>query len=203
MTALLLFSALLALLEMDTTYIGQFLFSRPLVAGGILGFLTGDFLLGLQLGLFTELLYLDFMPIGGVVPPSGAISAGMGVLAVYFFGIPVYFAFFAGIVCGVIFSFIERHIRRRRVVILQSAEKEIIAGRLCAAQLIAKSLVLQYLIIFAFVLVMLTSACPVLAFISLGLPEKVHIAFKFSYFIAPWMGLAALFLSFSVKPKTD
>jgi mannose/fructose/N-acetylgalactosamine-specific phosphotransferase system component IIC len=203
MTELLLLSALLALLEMDTTYIGQFLFSRPLAVGGALGFLTGDFLLGLQLGLFTELLYLDFIPIGGVVPPSGAISAGMSVLAVYFFGIPVYFAFFAGIICGVIFSFIEKRIRRWRVVVLHDAEKEIIAGRLCAARLIAESLVLQYLSVFAFVLVMLTAAGPLMAFISLGLPEKVHIAFKFSYFIAPWMGLAVLFLSFSAKPETD
>jgi mannose/fructose/N-acetylgalactosamine-specific phosphotransferase system component IIC len=203
MTELLLFGALLALLEMDTTYIGQFLFSRPLVVGGVFGFLTGDFLLGLQLGLFTELLYLDFIPIGGVVPPSGAISAGIGVLTVYFFAVPVYFAFFVGIVFGVGFSFIERHIRRWRVAVLQSAEKEIIYGRLSAAQLIVKSLILQYLSVFAFVLVMLTAAGPLLAFISLGLPEKVHIAFKFCYFIAPWMGLAALFISFSTKPKTD
>ena len=203
MVELLLFCAVLALLEMDTTYIGQFLISRPIIVGGVLGLLTGDFYLGLQLGVFTELIYLDFIPIGGVVPPSGAISAGSGVLMAYFFGVPIYFAFFIGILSGIAFSFIERRIRRHRGIILRAAEAAITGGKLSPGRLIAESLIFQYLCIFTFLLVLLTVAGPALAFISFDIPEKVHIAFKFSYFIAPWMGMAVLFISFSTKPKTD
>jgi len=203
MLELLLLCAALALMELDTTYVGQFLISRPLVVGSVMGLLTGNLFLGLQIGVFTELIYLDFIPIGGVVPPSGAISAGLGVLCAYFFTMPVYFAFFAGIAGGIAFSFIEKRIRRLRSKILRGAEAQILGGTLSPGMLIFESLVFQYLCVFAFLIAALTIGGPLVAYISSAMPAKAHIAFKFSYFIVPWMGLAILFISFSTKPKTD
>ena len=53
------FCALIALIELDTTYVGQFLISRPFFVGTILGALTGNLFLGLQVGIFTELIFID------------------------------------------------------------------------------------------------------------------------------------------------
>ena len=203
MSELLLLCAVLALMELDTTYIGQFLISRPLVVGSVMGLLTGNLFLGLQIGLFTELIYLDFIPIGGIVPPSGAISAGLGVLVAYFFAAPVYFAFFVGILGGAAFSIIEKRLRRFRSRLLRGAEARILAGSLSPGMLIFESLVFQYLCIFAFLIMALTIGGPLAAYISSAMPPKAHIAFQFSYFVVPWMGLVLLFISFSTKPKTD
>jgi len=192
-----------ALLEMDTTYFGQVLISRPVVVGSLLGFMCGDFFLGLQLGIFTELIYLDFMPIGGVIPPSGAISAGVAVLMAHFFLMDAYFAFFAGIVSGIIYSFIDRFIRKYRARLLPSLEKDLIDGKISPAQVIVQSLTLQYLVVSAFLILAVTLVGPCFVHFSPLIPEKLHIAFKFSYFVVPWVGLAVLFISFSSKPKAD
>ena len=203
MAELLLFCALVALLELDTTYIGQFMFSRPIIVGSVLGYLTGNFFLGLQLGVFTELIYLDFIPIGGVVPPSGAVSAGIGALMAYFFGLPAYFAFFMGIISGILFAFIEKRLRIMRARLLRGVEIKIMAGKLTPGLLMAQSILFQFLVVFTFLLIMLTIIGPLAAYCGAAAPQKVRIAFQFSYFVVPWIGLAVMFISFSTKPKTD
>jgi mannose/fructose/N-acetylgalactosamine-specific phosphotransferase system component IIC len=203
MGELLLLCGALALFELDTTYIGQFLISRPVVVGSVLGFATGNFLLGLQLGVFTELIYLDFIPIGGIVPPSGALSAGVAVLTAYFFGMAPYLTFFIGILGGILFSFVERRIRHYRGEVLRKAEPGIIESKLSPGLLIFESIVFQYLCVFAFLLIMLTVGGPLFMYLGGLMPDKLHIAFRFSYFIVPWVGLSILFISFSTKPKTD
>ncbi|MDR0953056.1 MAG: PTS sugar transporter subunit IIC [Elusimicrobiota bacterium] len=203
MGALLLFCAVLAFLELDTTYLGQVLLSRPLVVGSALGFLTGNFFIGLQLGIFTELIYLDFIPIGGVVPPSGAISAGIAVLMAHIFAMDIYFAFFIGILCGIIFSFVERKIRRYRAKLLPKIERALYEGKTSIGKVMLQSIIFQFLAVFAFALVALTIFGPLFSLINQDIPEKLHIAFKFSYFVVPWVGLSILFISFSTKPKTD
>ncbi len=42
------------LLALDTTSVGQFMFSRPLVAGAITGWVLGDLSLGLTIGVVLE-----------------------------------------------------------------------------------------------------------------------------------------------------
>lgn len=203
MLEVILYCFVIALLELDTTYFGQILVSRPVVVGSLLGFITGDFFLGLQIGIFTELIYLDFIPIGGVVPPSGAVSAGVAILMAHFFLMDVYFAFFVGIVSGIIFSFLEKFLRRYRARLLPVLEKDLIDGKVTPAAVMRQSLALQFLSIFTFLVLMVTIAGPCFNAISADIPEKLHIAFKFSYFVVPWVGLSVLFISFSSKPKAD
>lgn len=203
MLELIVYCAVIAFMELDTTYLGQVLISRPVVVGSLLGFITGDFFLGLQIGIFTELIYLDFMPIGGVVPPSGAVSTGVAILMAHFFLMDIYFAFFVGIVSGIMFSFIEKHMRRYRARLLPSLEKEIVEGKVTSGNVLLQSLTLQYLVVFTFLILTLTILGPGFNAISADIPEKLHIAFKFSYFVVPWVGLSVLFISFSSKPKAD
>ncbi len=203
MLQLILMCAFLALLELDTTYLGQFLFSRPIVVGSIAGYLTGDFFLGIQLGIFTELIYLDFIPIGGIVPPSGAVSVSVAVLMAHYFRMDVYFAFFTGIVCGIFFGIIEKQIRKLRSRLLPFVERQIIENKQSAGSFMIESLIFEYLAVFAFLLVATTILGPAFGFINAYIPENLHIAFKFSYFVVPWVGFAILFISFSSKPKAD
>ncbi len=71
------------LLALDATSVGQFMISRPLVAGVIAGALTGDPMSGLVIGSMLELYHIVTVPSGGArVPDTGpatvaAVSAGV------------------------------------------------------------------------------------------------------------------------------
>ena len=203
MCELLIACGVLALLEMDTTYFGQFLLSRPTCTGAIMGYLCGDFFLGLQLGVFAELLFIDFVPIGGVVPPSGAICAGTSIIISAYFGADLYFSFFIGLMLAWTFTWIEKALRRYRSKLLPRVETALIEEKASPFQIILQSFVLEYLAIFIFVLTATSLLGPFLYHMGDKIPQSIHVAFKFSYFLVPWIGLSMLFISFSTKPKVD
>ncbi len=201
--SLAIFCALVALLELDTTYVGQFLISRPMFIGAMLGALTGNLLLGLQIGIFTELIYIDYLPLGGAIPPSGTITTAITILMNYFFKMDVYFAFFVGIISGQSFTFLERFIRDKRAAKLGDIEKKLIKIKTTPGIVILKNLILEFLIVFVFLMLCMIMFGPLFVYLHEDISEKVHVAFKFSYYIIPWVGLCGLFMSFSNKPKED
>lgn len=67
-------SLLGGLLALDATSVGQFMVSRPLVAGAIVGWLLGDPPLGFTIGAVLELYLLVSFPTGGSRFPEGATA---------------------------------------------------------------------------------------------------------------------------------
>jgi PTS system mannose-specific IIC component len=69
---IVLLSLLGGVLAVDGTSVGQFMVSRPLVAGVLAGWLLGDPMSGLWVGGILELLLLSDLPVGGArFPESG------------------------------------------------------------------------------------------------------------------------------------
>ena len=62
--------ALALLCGLDRTAIFQVLISRPIVAAPLAGILLGEPLIGLQIGVMVELLWLARLPVGAAVPPD-------------------------------------------------------------------------------------------------------------------------------------
>jgi len=63
------------LLALDATSVGQFMVSRPLVAGVLTGWWLGDPTVGLEVGAILELFHLAGVPAGGSrVPETGPAS---------------------------------------------------------------------------------------------------------------------------------
>src|SRR3989339_1178087 len=75
MLEFVLLCALFAVIELDNVQAFQTMLARPLTAGFLAGVLSGDQAAGIQLGLWTEFLFLDRIPMGGVIPPNGLIAA--------------------------------------------------------------------------------------------------------------------------------
>lgn len=77
----LLVGALVALIcGLDRTALVQIMISRPIVAAPLVAWLLGEPLIGLQVGLMVELLWLARLPVGAAVPPDDtqvAISASV------------------------------------------------------------------------------------------------------------------------------
>lgn len=61
------------ILTLDSTVFGQFMISRPIVAGPVIGWLCGDVKTGIIVGAMIELLWIGVVPVGVGVPPDSAI----------------------------------------------------------------------------------------------------------------------------------
>jgi len=66
-----LLAALVAVLVgLDRVALAQFMISRPLVAAPLVGWVLGNPLVGLEVGMLLELLWLGRLPVGAAIPPD-------------------------------------------------------------------------------------------------------------------------------------
>lgn len=129
MTAsIVLLCILAALLELDTTYVGQLSFSRPIIAGPLFGLITGDLMAGVQVGVFTELLFTDISPLGGIIPPSGVMCTAIPMI-LYSLGIELYFGFFLGVLAGIAYGQLDKWMRKARFKWMVFVEKKVASTR--------------------------------------------------------------------------
>jgi PTS system mannose-specific IIC component len=77
----LLLSLMGGFLALDGTSVGQFMVSRPLVAGIVAGWVVGDPALGLLIGGVLEAYFISMFPVGGAVFPEGGPATVVGVVA--------------------------------------------------------------------------------------------------------------------------
>ncbi|MCX5784804.1 MAG: PTS sugar transporter subunit IIC [Elusimicrobia bacterium] len=192
----LISSALAGLLELDTVQAGQFLLSRPALVGPLLGALNGCVLEGARLGVLIELIYIDFIPVGGVVPPNGAVAAAVGVLAHAWAGLAPSLAFFTGLFAGGLYSFVEYHLRSSRSRRNSVIEAGVKAGSERMNYWVADALLGESAAVSLYVF--LFSGVIFLAgrFFKL---ETLTPAMNFAYSLMPWLGLSGLYFRFRAQ----
>lgn len=66
-------------LSLDAVSVGQWMFSRPIVAGTLIGWTSGNAALGLAAGCLVELLWVTVIPVGKALPPDGTAVAALAV----------------------------------------------------------------------------------------------------------------------------
>jgi len=198
---LILLCALAALVELDDTYVAQLGVSSPLVAGVLFGWLTGDVSSGLQTGAFMTLLLLDYTPVGGVIGPNGAVAVFCTLILVMF-GMSIYLAFFAGVVCGILFRTFERFYRTYmgRFMLRREKAMQLVPEKAITA-FIAAGLTLQFLLTFIFLLCFTAAAKEIVNILPDELPEKLTLALKLSFFAVPWIGVMMAFKKFTFKAR--
>lgn len=200
MTLLLWLCLIGALLELDTTYALQSTLSRGIVAGPLLGLATGDVLTGVQIGLFTELLFIDINPLGGMLPPSAVVCCTI-TLAFCMLQIPVYFSFFFGVIGAILFSVYEITLRKRRSDWVIRQEQKIHYHPPYINGVIVRALGMSFTSNFLFVLIFSLLFGPTFAQVVPFLPEQLYVAGKFAYMAVPWIGLATLISAFRLKTR--
>jgi len=89
-------------LALDDTSVGQFMVSRPLVAGTITGWVLGDPFLGLLVGGLIELYFIPVFPVGGSDFPEGGPPTLVGVVAAI--AVPGAGGIALGVVVGLLWS---------------------------------------------------------------------------------------------------
>lgn len=120
-------SAGVAVLEADAVLVGQWLVSRPLVVGPLVGWAAGDPVLGAALGALVELFCLEELPVGSIVPPNGAVAAGTAVLlSAGPSGIPPALSLPIGLLLGSAHGRIEARVRSWRAALTARALEAVV-----------------------------------------------------------------------------
>lgn len=185
-----------ALLELDNVQAGQFLFARPAFAGPVLGWLSGCPLEGARIGLLTELMFMDFMSVGGAVPPNGLVAAAVGVLVFSWARLPESLAFFAGLAAGRLYRFAEARLRSSRSSWTASVEDEVRRGDLRLGRRVTLALLSEGAVTGLFIsLFALVFFCAAMPAGKLDL-AKPYGALDFAYSLMPWLGLSCLYFRF-------
>lgn len=70
---------LIAFLSLDETAVGQFMVSRPIVVGPLVGWLIGRTDIGLDMGALIELIWIGDVPVGAHLPLDLAMLTGTSV----------------------------------------------------------------------------------------------------------------------------
>jgi len=70
---------LLAFLSLDSTAVGQFMVSRPIVTGPLVGWLMGRPEIGLEMGALIELIWIGDLPVGAHLPLDLMMLSGISV----------------------------------------------------------------------------------------------------------------------------
>ena len=70
-------SVLLGVLNLDVTAFGQFMVSRPIVVGPLVGWVMGQPGLGLEIGAIIELIWIGDVPVGAHLPPDLLMLTGI------------------------------------------------------------------------------------------------------------------------------
>ena len=201
MTASIIVLCLLAaLLELDTTYAGQWLISRPIIAGPLFGLITGYLMAGIQVGVFAELLFVDISPLGGIIPPSGVMTAAIPMI-LYSLGIELYFGFFLGVLAGILFAQLDRWVRKTRLRLMVFLEKNAAAHPQAIGRTVGWLLLTVFLMNLIFVSVCAWICTQLMYNIVAYIPIKAYAAFKFAYMSVPWIGLATLIPAFRLKTR--
>jgi len=138
-SACLLAAALAVICGLDRTAAFQLMLSRPIVAGPLTGMVLGQQMLGLQVGLLVELLWLGRLPVGASIPPDDTqLAIGATFLATSMLPsgesqtVLVLFSLIISMPlakCGQVF---DRFARRANDTVSRQAERQAQAGNLRA-----------------------------------------------------------------------
>lgn len=190
-------AAAVAVLELDATAAGQFMVSRPIVLGPLLGAALGDLSLGGRLGALCELFSISERPLGAHLPPNAAVAAAAAVLlALGPSQANAALAFPAGLAAGWLHARVEGALRRGRDRAGFQVDKRLARGedpglgRLAAIEL-GKQAVMTF-----GVLAVALLAGPWLSLLWAGLAQASAAGLRLGLDLAPWIGLAALLRSF-------
>lgn len=139
---LLIGAAVALVCGLDRTAILQLMISRPIVAAPLVAWLLGEPMVGLQIGLLVELLWLARLPVGAAIPPDDTqVAIASSVLAVNLgraFETPgmeiLLLCLLVALPLGKVGQFFDHFSRQCNIRLLGQTEKYIESGNLLRAE---------------------------------------------------------------------
>ena len=195
------FCLAVAIVELDQVHVGQWMISRPIVLGPVLGWVCGSPGLGLAGGALMELFCLDVLPVGAVMPVNGAVAAAAFVLlAAGPDAVPAPAAFPAALLAGSVFRRVDSAIRSYRMRLSRNAIEAADAGNpVRFGRVLLKSLGWHAGATASFVYAAVAGGGAALDWGWTAAPAFARRGLELAFIQAPWLGLAALL--YSLRPR--
>ena len=129
--------AVAGLLLCDEKAAGETMISQPIVAGPLAGLILGDIMTGLVIGVFLQLVWINLLPVGAVLPPNATIASVVAVsyaitatdLAGLDFKTAVSFSILTAIPVGLLGRWLDVHLSDLNGIFLRQAEAFAKAGK--------------------------------------------------------------------------
>ncbi|NOY13099.1 MAG: hypothetical protein GXP51_05280 [Deltaproteobacteria bacterium] len=140
----LLIGALVALFcGLDRTAVSQIMISRPIVAAPLVAWFLGEPLVGLQIGMLVELLWLARLPVGAAIPPDDTqVAIASSVLSINLSRLLdtpetelLLLCLLVAIPLGKVGQYFDRFSRQYNIRLLSRAEAYVDSGNLVLAEL--------------------------------------------------------------------
>ncbi|GEM_PF-1005438 len=197
---LLVSSFLCGLLVLDNLQFAQVSLSRPSLVGLLIGWLVGSPIEGASLGLGIELCYSTFLPLGGNVPPNGAVAGTISALVFAFAGRYYPFAFFAGFFSGFLYAGLDVKLRQIRGEWSKIVENEVSDGKIRLNFWMAKSLMQENISAVGFVLFFSVFFFALAVFLRFAFFRDI---LRMAHFMVLWAALSAILHKFAGYVKND
>lgn len=137
MLQLVLVSILTGILSCDTIAIGQFMLSRPIIVGPIIGLCLGNPYVGFIIGICVELIWARIIPVGGSIPPDSSLTTALATASAVFsisnfrtdISSAIILALVISIPCGILFKAVELKIRLANSSVIDKIKADIMKGK--------------------------------------------------------------------------
>lgn len=193
MTEILLLAVIFGILSCDTVLAGQFMYSRPLIAGPIAGFVLGNPYAGFIAGLCVELIWIRVIPIGDSTPPDStltAVLAASAAAAASRLGLSSYSAVIPALAIsvpfGIVYKMAELQLRSDNSAVVDSVKVKIIRGDFPAVdRAVFYAIVKKFFfsVVFFIVSYMLVTALPEGYWRIMDMVRGVEVTMKFIYIL--------------------
>lgn len=184
---------------LDRLALGQFMVSQPIVAAPLIGWLLGDFHVGLWVGVVLELFWLGGLPVGGYVPKDATLAAVLttGLILVFAPWVqevePAWMAWvflWVGLLlipAGVL----DKWIRKKNAWLIKVAASPSSSAR-AVSKAIKVGVSISFLYYFLITLFVLMFSGPMLIRGFSALSEEMRQGLRLFFFLLPAVGIASL-----------
>jgi mannose/fructose/N-acetylgalactosamine-specific phosphotransferase system component IIC len=194
-----LFIALISgIIHLDTLVFGQFMISRPIVCGPIIGYLLGSVNEGILLGAILELLYISIIPVGIKIPPDSTAATIFSIVCSKLTGC-LSLGVFLGIFVGWVYKYVDIFLRSAISIVLSwvdSAKPDLVERRINL--LVIYGIVSSYLKTVLFYLLFF----PIIGFFGITICKfftKSNLVFNSLVYVLPAIGVGIGLYHFTEK----
>ncbi|MFW6134655.1 MAG: PTS sugar transporter subunit IIC [Elusimicrobiota bacterium] len=204
---ILIVSLLGGIITSDSIALGEFMISRPIFCGPLIGLLFGDITTGLYVGMILELIWLTILPLGNSVPPDSTVVT----ISAAFLGIIngggsdlgyIMFLIFFLIPAGIVFKKIDIIHRDFNSFFSHKLEEKIEDG---IFKYVDRTIYLSTLLFILkagmFIGLLIVIGKNIFPYIYEGLSFSIREAMAELFYVVPSIGLGSIIASFLLKNK--
>lgn len=194
-----------ALIGLDVTILGQWMISRPLVSGMLIGVLLGDPWAGFKIGVIIELLWIDVIPVGVSIPLDASVvsilASAWYILANRLSMAALVLGICFAVPAGILFKTIDVEMRRRNVFMVHWVDRWVREGKESRIPLlIFIGILFAFLRSFLFYLVMIYPGYKAVFFLISNLPKEIMQGLHLASEVLILLGIIVAYKSIHFRP---